>query len=168
KLTIGQRNKLLADMTEEVAALVLMDNYRQSMALTNAQHQSIALVDEHATFIEMLERSGDLDRAVEFLPSGEALEERRVAGKGLTRPELAVLLAYAKIYLFKHVLDSDLPDDAYLQAGVGTYFPDVIQDRYGDFIAGHPLRREIISTYVSNTVVNRTGPSFITTLQERT
>ncbi len=168
KLTTAQRNRMLVDMTDDVSALVLMDNYRQSMALTNAQHQSLALVDEHAQFMRMLERTGDLDRAVEFLPDDEGLAQRKASGKGLTRPELSVLLAYAKIVLFKHVLESDLPDDPYLTGSLGTYFPSLIQKRYADLIPDHRLRREIIATYVSNTIVNRTGPSFITSLQDRT
>jgi glutamate dehydrogenase len=168
QLTVAQRNRMLVDMTDNVAALVLMDNYRQSMALTNAQHQSVALVDEHAQFMHMLERSGDLDRAVEFLPTDEDLNQRFATGKGLTRPELAVLLAYAKIVLFKNVLESDLPDDPYLMGSLGTYFPAQIQKRFADLIPHHRLRREIIATYVSNTIVNRTGPSFITSLHDRT
>jgi glutamate dehydrogenase len=168
KLNFAQRNKLLADMTDDVSALVLMDNYRQSMALTNAQHQSIALADEHIQFMQVLERSGDLDRAVEFLPDDEVFEQRLATGKGLTRPELSVLLAYAKIVLFKDVLQSDLPDDPYLTGSLATYFPPLLQKKFLDLIQDHRLRREIIATYVSNTLVNRTGPSFITNLQERT
>lgn len=168
KLTLPQRNKLLVDMTDDVSALVLMDNYRQSMALTNAQHQSIALANEHMQFMQTLERSGSLDRAVEFLPTDEDLETRLANGKGLTRPELSVLLAYAKIVLFENVLESDLPDDPYLTDSMATYFPPLMQKRFQDLIPGHRLRREIIATYIGNTVVNRTGPSFITSLQDRT
>ena len=168
RLTVAQRNKLLADMTDDVSALVLMDNYRQSMALTNAQHQSVALADEHIQFMQTLERSGDLDRAVEFLPDDEVFEQRIAMGKGLTRPELSVLLAYAKTVLFKDVLLSDLPDDPYLTGSLATYFPPLIQKKFQDLIPEHRLRREILATYVSNTLVNRTGPSFITNLEERT
>ena len=168
KLTVAQRNKLLADMTDDVSALVLMDNYRQSMALTNAQHQSVALADEHAQFMQTLERAGDLDRTVEFLPNDETFEQRLTTGKGLTRPELSVLLAYAKIVLFKDVLLSDLPDDPYLTGSLATYFPPLIRKKFKDLIPQHRLRREIMATYVSNTLVNRTGPSFITNLQDRT
>lgn len=168
KLTLPQRNKLLSDMTDDVSALVLMDNYRQSMALSNAQHQSVALAGEHMHFMQALERSGALDRGVEFLPTDEDLEARLANGKGLTRPELSVLLAYAKIVLFEDVLGSDLPDDPYLTDSLATYFPSLMQKRFKDLIPDHRLRREIIATYVSNTVVNRTGPSFITSVQERT
>jgi len=168
KLTFAQRNKVLADMTDDVSDLVLMDNYRQSMALTNAEHQSLALADEHLRFIHALERSGELDRDVEFLPSDEDLEMRLSAGKGLTRPELSVLLAYAKIALFDDVMGSSLPDDSYLENTLGLYFPKLIQRRFANLVGNHRLRREIIATYVANTVVNRTGPSFINTISERT
>jgi len=168
KLTYAQRNKVLANMTEDVSDLVLMDNYRQSMALTNAEHQSLALADEHLRFMHALERTGDLDREVEFLPSDEDLETRLSAGAGLTRPELSVLLAYAKIALFDGVLESTLPDVPYLEDTLGLYFPKLIQKRFSHLIGKHRLRREIIATYVANTVVNRTGPSFINTIAERT
>ena len=168
KLTYAQRNKVLADMTQDVSDLVLMDNYRQSMALTNAEHQSLALADEHLRFMHALERTGDLDREVEFLPSDEDLETRLSAGAGLTRPELSVLLAYAKIALFDDVLESSLPDDPYLENTLGLYFPKLIQKRFPNLVGKHRLRREIIATYVANTVVNRTGPSFINTIAERT
>jgi glutamate dehydrogenase len=126
KLTYVQRNKVLADMTQDVSDLVLMDNYRQSMALTNAEHQSLARADEHLRFMKALERTGDLDREVEFMPSDEDLETRLSAGAGLTRPELSVLLAYAKIALFNGVLESSLPDDPYLENTLGLYFPKLI------------------------------------------
>lgn len=168
KLTYAQRNKVLADMTDDVSDLVLMDNYRQSMALTNAEHQSLALADEHLRFMHALERTGDLDREVEFLPSDEDLETRLSAGAGLTRPELSVLLAYAKITLFNGVMESSLPDDPYLENTLGLYFPKLIQKRFPNLVGKHRLRREIIATYVANTVVNRTGPSFINTIAERT
>ena len=168
KLTIKARNKVLVDMTEDVSDLVLMDNYRQSMALTNAEHQSLALVDEHVRFMRALEKAGDLNRAVEFLPTDEEIETRYAAGAGLCRPELSVLLAYAKIVLFDEVLDSTLPDDPYLTDSLVLYFPPLIRKRFADLVPGHRLRREIIATYIANTVVNRVGPSFINTLRERT
>ncbi|MEE8445569.1 MAG: NAD-glutamate dehydrogenase domain-containing protein, partial [Alphaproteobacteria bacterium] len=167
-LTRARRDKALADMTDDVAALVLTDNYRQSMALTHAEHQSFALIDEHQQFMHTLERGGDLNRAVEFLPPDDELDQRRAVGRGLTRPELSVLLAYAKMVLFENVLDSALPDDPYLVAGLNLYFPPLIQKRFAELIPAHRLRREIIATYVANTLVNRTGPGFVTTLHDRT
>lgn len=168
KLSIKARDKILVAMTDDVSDLVLMDNYRQSMALTNAEHQSLALVDDHIRFMRALEKSGDLDRAVEFLPSDEEIETRAAAVAGLCRPELAVLLAYAKNVLHEEVLDSGLPDDPYLADGLTFYFPALIRKRFGNLVQDHRLKREIVATYVANTVVNRTGPSFCNTLSERT
>jgi glutamate dehydrogenase len=168
KLTLAQRDRMLSDMTDEVARLVLMDNYRQSMALTHAEHQSVAMLDEHARFMRTLEREGDLDRAVEFLPDDETLDTRRAARCGLTRPELSVLLAYAKNVLFDELMASDVPDDEYLARGLPLYFPQPMQKKFGALIPEHRLRREIIATYAANTIVNRTGPSFIVDMSERT
>ncbi len=168
KLTRPKRDKLLKEMTDEVAALVLRDNYRQSSALSEAERQSAVLLDDHARFLAALEKEERLDRAVEFLPTAEEIDERRADGNGLTRPELAVLLAYAKIVLFEEVLESDLPDDRHLADGVGGYFPGPMCRRFTDFLHTHPLRREITATYVANTIVNRTGPAFVSSIQERT
>ena len=162
------RDKLLAAMTNEVAALVLRDNYRQSNALSEAQRQSVSLLDDHTRFLASLERAGHLDRAVEFLPDKEEIDERRAEGKGLTRPELAVLLAYAKIVLQEEVLASPLPDDPHLTAGLPEYFPKRLRRRFAALIQRHRLRRDIIATYVANTIVNRMGPGFVTSVQERT
>ncbi len=167
-LTRPGRDRLLVAMTENVAELVLRDNYRQSSALSEAERQSAPLLDEHARFLTTLERAGRLDRAVEYLPNAEEIDERRADGRGLTRPELAVLLAYAKIVLQEEVLASALADDPYLADGIGGYFPRAMRKRFADLLLAHPLRREITATYVANTIVNRTGPGFITSVQERT
>ena len=168
KLTLKKRDALLRTMTDEVAALVLLDNYRQAMAITHQETQSVALLDEHSRFIRALERSGELNRAVEFLPDEETLAERRQKGSGLTRPELAVLLAYGKMSLFGGLLESDLPDDPYLTHDVGLYFPTALRKAYGDAIAHHPLRREISATYLTNSLVNRVGPSFVSEIAYKT
>ncbi|MCZ6888992.1 MAG: NAD-glutamate dehydrogenase, partial [Gammaproteobacteria bacterium] len=168
RITTEQRNALLVEMTDEVAELVLMDNYRQSMALTNVEHQGVARLDDHARFMRALERAGKLDRAVEFLPDDETLDQRRADRQGLLRPEMSVLLAYAKITLLEDLLDSDVPDDPYLTRNLGLYFPKPMREKFADLIANHRLRREITATYVTNSLVNRTGPSFITNIQERT
>jgi glutamate dehydrogenase len=168
RLTMPQRNKLLVEMTDEVAELVLTDNYRQSMALTHAEHQSVAMLDEHVRFMESLERTGELDRAVEFLPDDEKIDERRSAGLGFVRPELSVLLAYAKNSLFSELLESDVPDDPHLTNDLGLYFPKAMRRRFAEFVSGHRLQREITATYVANTVINRAGPSFINDVKERT
>ncbi len=167
-LTVAGRNKLLVSMTEDVAALVLRDNYRQCGALSEAERQSVALLDDHVRFLDFLERSDRLDRAVEFLPTAEEIDERRNDGIGMTRPELAVLLAYAKIVLQEEVLASDLPDDPNLADGIGGYFPKPMRKKLASLLTSHPLRREITATYVANTVVNRTGPAFVSSVQEHT
>ncbi len=167
-LTRIARDRLLARMTDEVAALVLRDNHRQSMALSEAERHSVSLLDDHVRFLAALERQGRLNRAVEFLPEPDELDERRADGRGLVRPELAVLLAYAKIVLQEEVAASALVDDPALLAGLPTYFPKPMARRFADSIANHPLRRELLATYVANTIINRTGPGFIVAVAERT
>ena len=168
KITRPQRDKLLAQMTDELAEHVLMDNYRQSMALTHCEADPAGMLDEAIRFMRDLERAGKLDRQVEFLPDDETLAERRAAGIGLTRPELAVLLAYAKMTLYDQVLDSEVPDDPFLAQDVGLYFPKPLRTKFGDFVPGHRLRREISATYITNSLINRAGPTFINEMQEKT
>jgi glutamate dehydrogenase len=160
-MTVKQRDQLLAAMTEEVGRLVLRDNYEQSQALSVAELQGAAAVDQHALMMRELERQGRLDRAIEFLPDDAALAERQAHGLGLTRPELAVLLAYAKMALYDALLDSDLPDDPALEAELLGYFPKVLQEKYPKQIARHRLRREIVATVVTNGMVNRVGSAFV-------
>ena len=168
RLSRAERDKLLADMTDEVAVQVLGDNYRQSMALTHFETEGCGLIGKASRLIRALERVGLLDRAFEFLPEEEALEERKAAGLGLARPELAVLLSYAKLTLYDDILASDIPDDPSLIQDVGFYFPKPIRDRFGDLITGHRLRREISATYVTNSMTNRTGPTFVRDVADRT
>lgn len=168
KLTLAERNKILVKMTNDVAAHVLMDNYRQSMALTHAEAVAGESVGEAARFIRSLERSGELDRTVEFLPDDEELEERKMRKQGLTRPELAVLLAYAKMTLYEDILDSDVPDDPWLVRDIGLYFPPLLAEKYGSYLNRHRLRREITATYITNSLVNRAGPTFINDLMDET
>jgi glutamate dehydrogenase len=168
KLTLAERNKTLVKMTKDVAAHVLMDNYRQSMALTHAEAVAGETVGEAARFIRSLERSGELDRAVEFLPDDEELEERKIRKQGLTRPELAVLLAYAKMTLYEDILDSDVPDDPWLVRDIGLYFPPLLAEKYASYLNRHRLRREISATYITNSLVNRAGPTFINDLMDET
>ncbi len=168
RLTRGARDRLLLDMTDEVAVGVLGDNYRQGMALTHLEAAGSWLVGGAGRLIRALERTGDLDRGFEFLPDEEALAERRAAGLGLTRPEFAVLLCYAKIALYDDILESDIPDDPSLVHDAGFYFPRPIRERFADLIAGHRLRREIISTYVANSLINRAGPTFVHETADKT
>ncbi|MGH2375006.1 MAG: NAD-glutamate dehydrogenase, partial [bacterium] len=167
-MTEKQRNTLLAEMTDEVAELVLRDNIGQTRALTDARVQAASMLDVHARYIASLEQAGRLDRAIEFLPDVEALAERKSAGLGLTTPELAVLLAYTKITLFDVLAASNVPEDPYLSADLERYFPTPLRRRFREQMQGHRLRREIIATCVTNTMVNQAGISFAFRLAEET
>ncbi|HEU4450600.1 MAG TPA: NAD-glutamate dehydrogenase [Gaiellaceae bacterium] len=167
-LTEKQRNALLAEMTDDVARLVLRNNYRQTQALSLAATQARSMLGVHARLIAHLEASGRLDRELESLPNEEVMGERRAAGRGLVSPELAVLLAHAKIELFDALLASDLPDDPAMADELARYFPDVLSERFGDRLVGHPLRRELVATYVTNSLVNRAGSTFAFRLAEET
>jgi glutamate dehydrogenase len=167
-LTAGERNRLLASMSGEVCALVLRNNYLQSEAISTLELQARARMSEFQHLIRSLERSGELNRALEFLPTDDELAERREAGAGLTRPELAILLAYSKIWLNGHLLDSDVPEDPYLSTELERYFPAPVRRRFARAIARHRLRREIIATATTNSLINRMGPTFVTRAQEDT
>ena len=167
-LTLKQRDKLLAAMTDEVGALVLRDNYLQSQALSLAEARAAERLDTDARFMRALEKSGKLNRAIEFLPSEEALAERAQAKLGLTRPEEAVLLAYSKIAFYDELLASALPDDAALRDDLAAYFPKVLGERFPEAIQRHRLRREIIATVVGNELINRMGATFAAEMRERT
>ena len=166
KLDAKARNALLAKMTEEVAQLVLKDNRLQTRAITFAEQQSLAQLDALQRMMQQFERMKELDRAIEFLPTDKQLQERRAEKRGLTRPEIAVLLSYSKMVLYKQLLESDLPDDAYFHNYLLRYFPEAMQKNYAEIIAAHPLKREIIATVVTNSIINRSGLAFIHTLAE--
>ena len=167
-LTNDDRNTLLASMTEEVAALVLRDNYRQNRALDNAKAQASEMEEVHARYMRALEQQQHLDRAVERLPDDETLADRRNAGLGLTVPELAVLLAYAKITLEDELLASPLPDDHDFVTELVRYFPAPLRERFAERIGVHPLGREIVATALVNGMVNRAGTTFAFRLGEET
>ena len=167
-LTGGERNRLLASMSGEVCSLVLRNNYLQSQAISTLELQARARMSEFQHLIRSLERSGELNRALEFLPTDDELAERREAGAGLTRPELAILLAYSKIWLNTHLLDSDVPEDPYLSAELERYFPAPVRRRFARAIPRHRLRREIIATATTNSLINRMGPTFVPRAQEDT
>jgi glutamate dehydrogenase len=167
-LTRPDRNVLLAEMTEEVAGLVLANNYEQTLALSIARKRGMADFADQARFMTGLEARGLLDRAVEDLPSPAALAERETRGEPLTRAELGVLLAYSKIVLFSDIVASGLPDDPHFERDLFGYFPDRMQKEYAAEIRGHRLRREIIATVVANDLVNRGGPAFVSRLQDVT
>jgi glutamate dehydrogenase len=167
-LTRKQRDKLLADMTGDVAEAVLQDNYRQVQAISVTEAQAPQLLDEHGRLMRSLERAHRLDRRLEFLPDEEELADRRGAGKGLTRPELAVLLAYAKIALQDELVASDVPEDDYLADDLERYMPHKLRDKFRRQLRRHPLRRDIIATYVTNSMVNRAGSTFANRLRDET
>ncbi|TPI30279.1 NAD-glutamate dehydrogenase [Mesorhizobium sp. B3-2-1] len=167
-LTRPARNKLLAEMTDEVGGLVLSNNYQQTLALSIARKRGLADIAHQSRFMTALEARGLLDRGVETLPSPAALAEREARGEPLTRAELGVLLAYAKIVLFSDIVASDVPDDAHFDRDLMGYFPDRMAKKYASEIHGHRLRREIIARVVANDLVNRGGPSFVNRLQEAT
>jgi len=167
-MTMKQRDALLQTMTDEVGTLVLRDNYLQTQALTVAETEGLALLDEQVLLMHRLERRGRLNRAIEFLPTDDELAERAGAGRGLTRPELAVLLAYAKIDLYDQLLPTDLPDDPLLVEDLVRYFPQPLRAGFRPAIERHSLRREIIATYVTNSIVNRMGATFVHATEEKT
>ncbi|MFP5253207.1 MAG: NAD-glutamate dehydrogenase [Actinomycetes bacterium] len=167
-LTSKQRNDLLASMTDEVATLVLRDNYEQNVALASAARNAPALLHVHEDWVRRLERQGLLDRELESLPTRKKVAERIEAREGLTTPELAVLMAYTKIVLADHLIDSDLPDDPFLRTDLFSYFPTPMRHTYRDQMEKHPLRREIIVTQVVNDLVNGAGITFFHRLSEET
>jgi glutamate dehydrogenase len=167
-LTEKQRNALLIEMTDEVAELVLRDNYEQTQAISSAVAQARSMVDVHTRYLRTLEQSGRLDRELEFLPEDETLTERKAAEGGLTAPEFAILLSYTKIALYEELLASDLPDDPFLAAELERYFPTALRTRFRSRLARHPLRREIVAAQVTNGLVNRAGTTFALRLGEET
>ncbi|HUA72007.1 MAG TPA: NAD-glutamate dehydrogenase [Solirubrobacteraceae bacterium] len=167
-LTEKQRNELLAEMTDAVGAQVLYGSYTQTQAISLALAQAAPMVDVHARLIRNLEQTAGLNRKLEFLPSDEAIDERKAAHQGLVSPELAVIMAYQKIHLYRQLLDSDLPEDPFLAHDLERYFPPPLPERYSDRMEGHRLKREIIATVVANQLVDRAGTTFAFRLTEET
>ncbi|MGO8975628.1 MAG: NAD-glutamate dehydrogenase [Steroidobacteraceae bacterium] len=168
QLTRAARDRLLAKMTDEVAALVLRNNYLQSQAISGLEWQAKQRLGEDAEMIRTLERSGDLNRSLEYLPSEEEIAERRKAGAGLSRPELAIVLSYGKIWAYKALIHSNVPEDVYLSTELTRYFPVPVQRRFADRLKRHRLRREIIATAITNSMINRMGPVFPVRAQAET
>lgn len=168
KISLKQRDKLLVEMTDEVARLVLRDNELQNQALSNAEAQGHTILESRARLIRAMEKSGLLNREIEYLPTDEELAERRAKKQGFTRPELAVILAYSKLALYQEVLDSTLPDDPYFKKDLTEYFPKQMQQKFATEIEGHALRREIIATVLTNNMINRVGSGFFHTMADDT
>ncbi|WP_173525754.1 NAD-glutamate dehydrogenase [Nonomuraea antri] len=168
ELTDQQRNQVFTSMTDEVADLVLRDNYAQNVVLAATRAQSVDMLHIHARYLRKLERDGLVNRELEFLPSDKTLAERRQARLGLTAPEFSVLLAYTKLVVDAELLGSDLPDDPYLASWLVSYFPSALRERFRSYMDAHPLRREIITTCVVNELVNSMGTTFMFRLGEET
>jgi len=168
KLPRGQRNALLAQMTDQIASLVLGNNYAQTQALSMMDSRASERLSEHARLIRVLETQGLLDRALEFLPTEDQIEERRASGRGLARPELAIILSYSKIELHGSLLQTDIPDDPFLAAELELYFPRQLSERFKPQIHNHRLRREIITMLVGGSMINRMGPFFVLRAEEET
>ena len=159
-LTREARDALLVEMTDDVAAHVLQDNYRQTLALSIAESDAAADIDAHQRLIRALEAKDKLDRPVEYLPDDATIQALKASGLGLTRPELAVLLAYAKIDLNQALLDSPVPDDPAFADDLRGYFPPQVGERFAEEISRHRLRRELVATLICNDIVNRAGADF--------
>lgn len=168
ELKQADRDALLVAMTDEVGEMVIKDNYRQNLAISLMQAFGTGRIGAKQHFIRTLEQQGLLDRAIEYLPSDEEFAERKARKQGLTRPELSTLLSYAKLVLYAQLLDSDVPEDSYLSRELALYFPEVLRERYTQAMDRHRLKREIIATQVTNTVVNRMGSTFVMRMQEDT
>ncbi|MFJ9895340.1 NAD-glutamate dehydrogenase [Streptomyces sp. NPDC091280] len=167
-MTVKQRNKILAEMTDEVGALVLRNNYAQNTAIANALAQSKDMLHAQQRFMRTLVREGHLDRALEFLPTDRQIRERLAQGQGLTGPETAVLLAYTKITVSDELLHTTLPDDPYLRSLLHAYFPTALREKFAEQIDTHALHREIVTTVLVNDTVNTGGTSFLHRLREET
>jgi glutamate dehydrogenase len=161
ELSMEQRNRLLVDMTDDVARLVLLDNKQQNQTLSLTAMQAPFRLDEHGRLIRYLEREAGLDRSLEFLPTDDALQERAANDQGLTRPELAILLSYVKIHGFGKLVDDPVLDEPELEQMLFDYFPQQLSSRFPQAVREHQLRREIMATALINLIVNRMGLSFL-------
>ncbi|MFD2249611.1 glutamate dehydrogenase [Pseudochelatococcus lubricantis] len=168
RLSGEERNALLAQMTPEVAQLVLVTNYEQPRAISLMERRGAGEIGYARRFIQVLEAAGRLDRAIEYLPDDAELAAREKRGEGLTRPEIAVLLAYAKLALYDAILESGVPDDPYVAHELEQYFPPELGERFPDAIEHHRLRREIIATRLSNAIINHAGATIVTKVADQT
>ncbi len=166
-ISFDERNKILEQMTEEVAALVLRHNYLQTQAISMIESQGYEALPAEAHLMTILEREGFLNRQALVLPSGEEMEGRHQEKKGMTRPEISLLLACTKLFVFKHIMASKLLDTKELKETLFNYFPKELREKFPEAIENHPLRREIIATVEANNLVNRMGLTFVTDCMKR-
>lgn len=167
-LTPKQRNELLSDMTDDVAKLVLRDNFLQTRAISLSASQAMQALELQGRYIKELERTGKIDRNLEFLPDDKALHERKLMGQGLGRPGIAVLMCYSKSILKEQILASGVPEESYMEQFLVSSFPKQLQERFSKQMQDHPLKREIIATKLSNIIVNEMGFTYIYRLQDET
>ncbi len=167
-LTELRRNRLLAQMTDNVAQLVIHNNYRQVRAISIATAQSIDYLNLYTRFLKDYSKQGKIDRSLEFLPDDDALMARKAAGKGLTRPEIAVLQAYSKIILKAELAHSELPEDPYIFKYIQLAFPKLLRQRYAAAMEHHRLRTQIIATQLSNLLITDMGVTFAYQMYDET
>lgn len=167
-ITEKERIKLLEAMTDDVAELVLKDNRTQTRALTIAAHQGVNLLSSQEHFIDLLEEEGFLDRKLECLPSKAQFDQLYAQKLGLTRPELSVLLAYSKNAIYNNLIETNIPDDEYFHNDLMLYFPELMRKKFAEIITNHPLKREIIVTAITNSMVNRVEPFYLHITSETT
>jgi glutamate dehydrogenase len=167
-MTVKQRNDLLAEMTDSISILVLDNNYRQTQAISMAEHEALERVNEYRRLIQSLEGCGRLNRQLEFIPDDERIIERKNDGKSLTRPELSVLISYVKSQLKEELVDSYITENDYISHFVETAFPARLNKQFSTLIHQHRLRREIIATQVANDLVNTMGITFVDRMVQST
>ena len=167
-LTLKQRNNLLFEMTDDVGELVIQDCYRQTESISITQLSGGSQLKEQLRFIHNLEKEGNLNREIEFIPTDDEISDRLAASQGLTRPELSVLIAYGKMMLKERFNIPEITENPYHQKLLIGAFPEVLQKRYAEQMEQHPLRREIIATKLTNNLINDMGMNFVFRMQEET
>ncbi len=168
ELTQPRRNELLAEMTDEVAAMVLVDNYEQNLALANQAAHAGSLLHVHESWMRRLEHDGVLNRELEGLPTAKEVKARLGGSGGLTTPEASVLMAWTKIVLAERLLRTDLPEDPFFRGHLYSYFPSAMRSGMREQMDAHPLRRELVVTEVVNELVNAAGMTYWTRLEDET
>jgi len=168
RLNNKERNRLLVEMTDEVAQKCLFNNYRQTQIIDSIEKRAALNMYQHARFMRHLESGGIMNRRLENLPSDKQITDRIAKNQGLTRPELSILLSYSKLTYKNALLESSSLTEECYDALLLGYFPWLIRERYADEILQHPLRKEIIATILSNQIANNIGIGFGSRIREET